>query len=84
MTQKIFAIRDTKAGFYGQPFNQLSFAEAERVLIKLTQDKQTNVGQFPEDFDLYHLGEFDNITGKYEPLETPRHIVKAVNLVKNS
>ena len=80
MKFKVFSIRDTKAGTYNAPFLQYSAGEAQRTFAKLKSDTNTDVNKFPEDFDLYQLGEFDNETGKYASEESPVHIIKAVNL----
>lgn len=81
MTQKIFTIRDSKGGFYHPPFYKFSVGEAERDLHRLTKDENSMIKQYPEDFDLYHVGEFDNITGKMTILAAPVHVIKAVNLI---
>lgn len=80
MQQKAFAIRDSKAGFFNQPFFQHSHGEAERSFKRLSNDVQSNISQFPEDFDLYYIGEYDNITGTITALETPQHMIKATAL----
>lgn len=80
MTQKMFAIMDSKAEVYNFPFAKLSHGEAERDFKTLCNDDKTTVFKYPEDFDLYYLGTFDTTTGKMECLPTPQHIVKAVAL----
>lgn len=81
MLTKVFAIRDAKAETFGPPFYQGTHGEAERSFRQLVNDEKSNVKPFPEDYDLYYLGEYDNISGKLFPIETPLHIVKAVQLV---
>jgi len=80
MRYKMFAIRDSKAEFYNQPFFQHSRLEAERTFLSLARDEKSTISKYPEDYDLYYLGEYDNIHGKLFPLDTPEHIVKAANL----
>lgn len=80
MTQKIFSIRDSKGEIYGQPFFQKTAGEAERSFKSLVQDEKSMVSKYPEDFDLYYLGEYDDLTGKIKSLDTPSHICKAVAL----
>lgn len=83
MLLKIFAIRDSKAEFYNQPFYQHTRLEAERTFSALANDSKSTIAQHPEDYDLYHLGEYDNISGKIKVLDTPEHIVKAANLIRS-
>jgi len=80
MQLKIYTIRDSKGEFYGPPFFQKTHGEAERSFHTLVNDPKSNVNTYPEDFDLYHLGEYDDQTGKIRPLDTPSHIIKAIAL----
>jgi len=80
MELKIYTVRDSKAGFYGPPFYLRTHGEAERTFQQLANDPKTNVFTYPEDYDLYHLGEFDDQTGKANIIDTPQHIIKAVAL----
>lgn len=80
MQSKMYTIRDSKAEIYGNPFYQKSHGEAERNFKSLTNDGKSTVNQYPEDFDLYYLGIYDDQTGKMETLDTPQHVVKATAL----
>lgn len=77
MVQKMYSVRDSKAEFYERPFLQHTHAEAQRSFASIARDPQNPIGKNPEDFDLYYLGEYDNVTGKLDPLPAPEHIVKA-------
>lgn len=80
MILQIFSIRDSKGDLYGQPFFQKTPGEAERSFKTLINDEKSMPSKYPEDFDLYQLGKFDDATGKITPLDTPQHLVKAVSL----
>ncbi|AXH78010.1 MAG: nonstructural protein [Microviridae sp.] len=80
MQLKVFSIRDTKAETYNMPFYQKSHGEAERSFKALTTDESSMISKYPEDFDLYFLGTYDDQTGQLTVLDTPQHIVKAINL----
>lgn len=82
MQLRIYSIRDSKGEIFNNPFFNKTHGEAERNFRDLVNDKQTTVGRHPEDYDLYHIGEYDDNTGKIQPLDTPQHIVKAVQLVQ--
>lgn len=79
MRLKVFAIRDTKAEVYNTPFYQQSHGEAERNFQTLVNDNKSTVSQYPEDFDLYFLGEYDDNLGTFFT-EPPKHVIKAVQL----
>ena len=58
MVLKTFTIRDSKGEFYSPSFFQKTHGEAERSFKQLVQDRQSQVSKFPEDYDLYYIGEF--------------------------
>lgn len=80
MTQKVYSIRDAKAEVYNQPFFKFSHGEAERDFKHLLRDEKSMVASYPDDYDLYYLGEYDTVTGLLTPLATPQHIAKAAVL----
>lgn len=79
--QIMFAIRDTKGAYYSPPFTKNSRGEAERDFTTLSRDAQSTVNKYPEDFDLFELGTFDEKTGKVDGYDTPRHMLKAVDTI---
>lgn len=81
MRTKIYSIRDSKSEIFNSPIFQRTHGEAERNFHNLVNDEKSNVNKYPDDFDLYYIGEYDDQTGKIESLDTPQHIVKAVQLV---
>lgn len=84
MELKVFSIRDSKGEIFHQPFFNKSHGEAERNFRELTNDQKSMISKYPEDFDLYYLGTYDDNSGRMEPLDTPQHIIKAVNVKQQS
>ena len=80
MQLKAFSIRDAKAGVFNTPFFQKSIGEAERNFDKLVKDPTSMVAQYPDDFDLYYLGDYDDQSGNIKSLDTPQHLTKAALL----
>lgn len=80
MQLKMFSIRDSKSEIFNSPFYAKTTSEAERSFRQLTNDPKSTISQFPEDFDLYEVGTYDDNSGKVSPLDTPHHIVKAAVL----
>lgn len=77
---KIYCIKDTKTG-YMNPFYLQNDDVAIRSFKKAANDVQTNsVNDFPEDKELWCLGEFDERTGKIFG-EEPKFLVKAVDCI---
>lgn len=81
MKLKAFTIRDTKGEVYNTPFFQKTHGEAERSFKSLLHDNQSMVAKYPEDYDLYYIGEYDDQSGQLLGLDTPQHIVKAVQIM---
>lgn len=80
MELKMFSIRDSKAEIFHPPFFAKSHGEAERNFHQLTQDDKSTIAKYPEDFDLYYFGTYNDQTGKMTTSDSPTHIVKAINL----
>jgi len=79
-TQKMFSIRDSKAEIFHPPFFRNTHGEAERHIHTLAKEEKHPVNLYPEDFDLFFLGDYDTKTGKLTPQDSPQHILKAVAL----
>lgn len=77
----MFAIRDSKGEMFFTPFFMNTHGEAERDFRSLANNKENPIGQYPEDYDLYYLGEYDNSTGKTNACDTPQHVQKAALLL---
>lgn len=82
MELKAYSIRDQKGEIFNPPFYKKTHGEAERDFHQLVKDDKSMPGQYPEDYDLYYLGIYDDQTGLFKSLDTPQHIIKAIQ-VKN-
>lgn len=80
MELKMYAIRDAKGETFGNPFFKHMHGEAERDFTAACRDPKTSIHQFPEDFDLYHLGVYDTVKGTVTSLDTPQHMMKAISV----
>lgn len=80
MKTQAFTIRDSKSEVFNSPWFAKTIGEAQRMFRELTLDSKSTINKYPEDFDLYHVGTYDDNTGKFEPFDTPQHIVKAIQL----
>lgn len=78
----VYSVRDSKSETFSNPVYFKTHGEAERAFSLQATNKETLMGQFPEDYDLYHLGTFLDTTGQIEAFDTPNHIIKAINAVR--
>lgn len=60
---KLYSVFDKKSGSWEKPFAARTHGEAERMFQSAANDKQTIIGQYPEDFSLWCVGNFDPHTG---------------------
>lgn len=82
MIRDVFVIRDAKAEVFNMPFFKLTKGEAERDFRSLVNEPGSNVNKYPDDFDLYYIGTYDDISGTVKSLDTPQHLCKAVSVLK--
>lgn len=69
MIMKVFSVRDVKAHTFSPPFYVRSDGEARRAFAGIANDARTGVGQYPEDYELVRLGEWDDETGAHGSYE---------------
>lgn len=81
MELKAFSIRDSKGEIFNSPFFKKTLGEAERDFTELCRDEKSMVQKYPEDFDLYYIGTYDDQTGVFKSLATPQHMIKAVQVL---
>lgn len=67
----VFAIWDTKAQSFSQPFYAGSKGLAIRSFTDLVNDDKTSVNKYPDDFTLFELGKFDDSDGSFDLLPKP-------------
>lgn len=76
----MFSIKDSAAEIYHPPFYKGTHGEAERDFQELVNDSKSQLHKFPQHFDLFYLGSYDSGTGKIQPLDTPEHVIKAIDV----
>lgn len=79
---QIFAVYDKKALAYNNPFYYHQKGQALRGFEDAINDTQSPFSKHPEDFSLFHLGEFNDTTGVITPLPNPVHVEEALNVLK--
>lgn len=80
MRTLIYTVFDKKSGSYSQPFFVNHQVHATRIVETAVNDPTSNLGTFPADFALYHLGHFDDQSGLFEPT-APSFVCELITLV---
>lgn len=80
----VVAVRDRAADVFGQPAFVASIGTALRSFGDEINRKADNnpFAAHPEDFDLYHLGSFDDSTGEFDNMLPPRQIAVGKDQVR--
>lgn len=76
MLKKLYSVFDNVALVYSNPFTSINDGTAFRDFSHACQDPQSSLHKSPNEFSLYHLGDFDDSTGEVISLH-PRRIVGA-------
>lgn len=84
MEVKIFSIFDEKGKAFMPPFFRPHHGQAVRDFSDLVSDKSTSINKHPEDFKLYCLGVFDDVSGGLSPVAQPEFIGNAKDFLNNS
>lgn len=76
MRYVVIAVRDRAADVFGQPSFVQSIGVGMRSFSDAvnSRDEKSPLTMHPEDFDLYHLADYDDNTGKFSAVDPPRMI----------
>lgn len=74
MKVTIVAVRDIVADVFHAPVFAQNEGSAKRSFTDQCRNKDTLYGQHPEDYELYHLGYYDDQNASFELNEEPRQI----------
>lgn len=77
----MYVIFDCKAEYYKPPFVMRSKGEVIRAFTDLCNDKESAVGQHPEDYILYHIADWYESTGQIDII-VPVSLGKAIDYKK--
>ncbi len=64
MKVELYSVKDTKLGKFCTPFTAPNDEIAKRMLQSTIMAGGNNIAQFPEDFQLFKLGNYDEDTGE--------------------
>lgn len=82
MKLKVFAIYDSKAEAYMQPFMMQTRGQAIRSFSDLVNDGKSQLNKHPEDFTLFEIADFEDQKGIYTPLKTHASCGIAIEFVQ--
>lgn len=74
MKMSMFSVQDSKAGMFLPPFPAPNAGVAIRQFTDAIANENSVLSKHPEDYALYELGTFDDVSGQSENLKTPKMI----------
>lgn len=81
MKLQTFSIYDSKAKAYLPPWYMHNTDMALRVFADCCNATDHQFSKNPEDYTLFHIGEFDDESGKITP-DTPKSIANGITVLK--
>jgi hypothetical protein len=81
MIHRLFTVYDQKAEVYLLPFTEKTIPAAIRLFSDTVQDEKHQFHRHAEDFTLFELGSYNDYNASYELLDTPRAVIKAIELL---
>ena len=78
MKVQIISVYDSKTKVFGQPQYFINIPTALRSWGDTVNNPQDTTYKHPEDFTLFHLGEYDDENGTFTNLTTPQSLGSAL------
>ena len=82
MIKKLVSVYDAKAETFAPPVAAVALGEAVRSFEDAVNDPQCPFNKHPEDYTLFHLGEFDDSAAAFHLKEAPVSLGVALQFVK--
>lgn len=83
-THQVLAVRDRATDSFGQPIFVVAVGVAVRSFTDEVNRKESPFNAHPEDYDLYHLAEYEDRQGQIQPFSTPRLVSIGKDLLRSS
>lgn len=80
MIHQVLAVFDEKAEAFAQPYFVANEVVGMRAFKAACEDRDSLLFKFPEDYRLYQLGTYDDVTGRLECPDRPRLLMSAFSI----
>lgn len=78
---KMYSVYDKKTGVYMSPFFANHDAQAVRMFTSACKSQDSLLAEYPEDFELYCLAEFDPDSGEIRALDGKKFLVAGSSVI---
>lgn len=83
MIKHLYALRDSASDVYSAPMVAISEKTMIRELVDAKKNPDNMLGRYPEHYDLFYLGTYDDTRCVMELLDSPSHVSKLCDLSLN-
>lgn len=80
MIHKLLSVYDVKSEAYSKPVAVPAVGAGIRAFADAINEGSTDYAKHPEDYDMYEMGDFDDVSGVILPLAKPKFLAKASSL----
>lgn len=80
-TVQAYAVKDIQTQLFTSPYFLPNDVLAKRSFETACKDETTKFNMYPEDYSLYHIGEYNIETALYKPSQ-PKQLVNATSYFK--
>jgi len=81
MLLQVVAVKDNAVNAFTQSVVLVPHVGASiREFIAAINDKDSSFGKHPQDYDLYHLGTFDNENGSFKNFDDPIRLSRGADV----
>lgn len=84
MIHKMYSVFDAASQTFGLPFCAITDGLALRSFAEAVNDPSSTLHKYPDQFTLFHVGEFDDSNAFTSIPSTPRSLGLAIEWVKPS
>lgn len=84
MIRHVFCTFDKTAGVYQNMFVELNSGTAIRGFSAAVNTEKSQFAKYPDDYILYELGPWDDVSGKIESFAEPKRLVSAREVLTNA
>lgn len=82
MKHQLFCIFDNKASYFLPPWPCRNVGTARREFLTACQTPKMAFSEFPADYVLYAVGEFDDADAKFTPFQPPQRVCDGVEILQ--
>lgn len=78
----VVAIRDSALDAFQRPFTVPSLGVASRSFADEVNRREGEMFKHPEDYELFHVADFDDLTGRFFPLADVQLVIRGKDCVQ--